>query len=227
VFDIGTQQSPIWMSRTASFHIVVPDHYLYPDYSGNELQGHIDPETKNFVFEEFEYFTLAGQPWVARKIHFHKPAEHRTVGRERATYEAHILHTMGISDATDPDATGPKLVLATFFHHDQAAPTRKSARNLNELLKAAPAEGQGKKAQVIRAGVNPLDFLPARDDWSYWYKYEGSLTSKPFSEDVSWYVFDRDTGVQDDDFSHLAGGAEQDARQTNPLVRRYVLRSFA
>jgi carbonic anhydrase len=229
---IGTQQSPIRIVKATSFQINVPEHYLYPNYTGNELNGHFDLESKNFVFEQFEHFMIDRQPWVVRKIHFHDLAEHRIVDEHRppghrAAYEAHLVHTMGTCPDEDPDATGPKLVLGTFFHHDAKAPQRASAKRLNDMLKATVESPKAKKkGEKLMAGVNPLDFLPKREDWGFWYKYEGSLTSEPFSEDVSWYVFDRETGVLDDDFNYLAGDAEQHSRAVYALDRRFVLRSF-
>lgn len=223
---IGTQQSPIRIDKSATLQIVVPENYLDPNYSGAELRGHFDFETDNFVFEEFEYFLVGNQPWVIRKIHFHDLAEHLIAGRDRARYEAHIVHTMGTSPCDDLNATGPKLALGTFFHRDGAAQPRYSARKLNEQLKEwTESKGARGYRGKIEARVNPLDFLPPRDCWKSWYHYQGSLTSEPFSEDVTWYVFDRETGVQDGDFCSLAG-AEQHARGVHAIDRRFVLRSF-
>ena len=123
---IGTQQSPIKIVKNKTWKIDVPEGYLYPNYSGNELAGHFDLESKNFVFEQFEHFVLDGQPWGVRKLHFHDLAEHRLVNDtypagHRADYEAHLLHAMGTSPNDDPDGTGPKLVLGTLFHRDAGA----------------------------------------------------------------------------------------------------------
>jgi carbonic anhydrase len=170
---IGTQQSPIQIDKHVSYRIYVAEQYLYPNYSGAELRGHFDFEGHNFIFDQFEHFTITSpdgaerQDWVIRKIHFHDLAEHRIKGRARARYEAHIVHTKGTSAADDPDATGPKLVLATFFHHDEKAPSRESARKLNEMLKGARDSGQSRAKGKIDTGVNPLDFLPDRDDWPF------------------------------------------------------------
>jgi carbonic anhydrase len=226
---IGTQQSPIEIDKDASWRPELPREYLNPNYTGNVLAGEFLLEKHNFEFRETEYFTITGpdgheiQDWVIRRIHFHDRAEHRVKGRARARYEAHIVHTMGTSPADDPNLAGPKLVLATFFHHDQKAPSRASAKRLNDLLKEAR---ESRRSGKIEAGVNPLDFLPHRSDWPYWYRYEGSLTSEPYSEDVTWFVYDRETGVQDDDFKFLAGRAEQTARDVLSVNRRYILRSF-
>ena len=224
---IGTQQSPIEINPATALRIYLADHYLYPSYSGRELNGHFDVPSKNFVFDEVESFKIGTQDWVIRKIHFHDLAEHRFVGRDRAHYECHIVHTMGTKASDDPGATGPKLVLGTLFHKDEKAAPRPSAKKLNEKLKATKESWQAEREAVdVVTSINPLEFLPDRGDWDCWFRYEGSLTSEPFSEDVTWYVFDRETGILKSEVDHLAGTAEQEARPVHALDRRYVLRSF-
>ena len=75
--------------------------------------------------------------------------------------------------------------------------------------------------------INPLHFLPEKTHWPYWFRYEGSLTSKPFSEDVSWLIFRDETDLAKADVEKLKGEAEQEARETFDVNRRFVLRSFA
>ena len=104
---------------------------------------------------------------------------------------------------------------------------RPSAKKLNEKLKATKESWQAEREAVdVVTSINPLEFLPDRGDWDCWFRYEGSLTSEPFSEDVTWYVFDRETGILKSEVDHLAGTAEQEARPVHALDRRYVLRSF-
>ncbi len=56
--------------------------------------------------------------------------------------------------------------------------------------------------------------------------YEGSLTSEPYSEIVSWLVFVDPLGVDLADFRKLKKNAHQPERPVQPINRRFVIRSF-
>ena len=69
----------------------------------------------------------------------------------------------------------------------------------------------------------PLTCLPG--DLSH-YRYEGSLTTEPFNEFVSWVVLRDKVAVKAGDIKPITAHAQHDARPTQPLNRRFVLRSF-
>ena len=53
--------------------------------------------------------------------------------------------------------------------------------------------------------VMPKDFLPKREeDWKKWYHYQGSLTTEPYSENVSWFVLPVVADVRSSDVRYLA-----------------------
>ena len=77
--------------------------------------------------------------------------------------------------------------------------------------------------------IDPLEFFPVENDKPHitdWYHYEGSLTSFPFSENVSWFVMDKRGDVTAQEVDELTKRASQHAREIQPLARRLVVRSF-
>ena len=96
--------------------------YLYPSYSGRELNGHFDVPSKNFVFDEVESFKGRHPGLGGPENPFPRPggAPLRRTG-PGSVQQCHIVHTMGNKASDDPGATGPKLVLGTLFHKDEKA----------------------------------------------------------------------------------------------------------
>ena len=217
----GTQQSPIEIDHAQTFRLAVPDNYL--DLSGyaKPLAGHFSGD--NFVLDEFAVITAGGSPWVLRKIHIHCGAEHRIAGHAQSQYEVHLLHTAGSAATDDLNISGPKLVIGAFFKLDTKAPSKSSLKGLNDAL--AAKGGRGKKGQPFLA-IDPRDFLPPWCEWPKWYRYEGSLTTKPFSEDVSWFVLATEFAIRKSEFDKIAEDADQHTREVYPLNRRFVLRGF-
>ena len=52
------------------------------------------------------------------------------------------------------------------------------------------------------------------------------MTTRPLTEDVSWFVMKEEASVEPVPFDALARCGHQEERPTCPLDRRYVLRSF-
>lgn len=77
-----------------------------------------------------------------------------------------------------------------------------------------------------------IDFFPRHPDGNTpdltnWFHYEGSLTSEPYSEDVSWFVMKNESPIDPADVDALKKYAEQEARPPYSLDRRLVVKSFA
>jgi carbonic anhydrase len=220
---IGTQQSPITIETTKAIYSPLGPAYLTFKYS-KPLHGKIDPVKHIFLFDPpadetkaAEWSITAGaDTWLIRQIHMHAPAEHLVDSDHPKPFEVHLVH----SRPGDPPATGDKLVVGVFIR--PGVETR-GKRSLERLLDAHAKRSAG---QPEPAEVDPRDFLPD-SGLDKFCRYEGSLTGSPFTEDVSWFVM-RDDGVVDPrTFEALAKYAEHEARATQFLNRRFVLKSFA
>jgi carbonic anhydrase len=71
--------------------------------------------------------------------------------------------------------------------------------------------------------LDPRVLLPNLD---HWYRYEGSLTSAPYSEFVSWIVLVDQLAVDSTEFQKLKKNAHQPDHRVQPINRRFVIRNF-
>jgi carbonic anhydrase len=102
-------------------------------------------------------------------LHFHTPSEHLVDG---ITYpmEMHMVHTL-------QDDPRRYLVIGVLF--------REGADNgfIQEVLSHAPAEEGDRYDDPMR--INALDVLASVDGY---FHYDGSLTTPPYTETVTWLV---------------------------------------
>lgn len=114
----------------------------------------------------------AGVLWVGddrytlEQFHWHTPSEHIMNGR-RYPAEQHLVHQ---------GDNGRTLVVAVMTGDGQPH------RGLRRLLAAAPAEC---RPDVTVRGVDLVGLLPPSRGS---YRYEGSLTTAPYTEGISWVV---------------------------------------
>ena len=149
------------------------------------------------------FMRVGGKQYELKQFHFHRPSEEKINGK---TYDmvAHLVHA---------DAQGNLAVVAVLL---QAGAENQLAR---QLWSAVPAE---KDKEVVREDIQ-IDvngILPAEKGY---YTFQGSLTTPPCSEGVTWFVLKQPatispTGVAQ--FSHLY---RHDARPTQPVYGREIL----
>ena len=222
----GTQQSPIDISVDQTVPVMYGKHHIQYHYTG-KLRGRY--ESENLVFDEpggneASYtITVAGKSWLLRKIHIHHKAEHTLNGGHPNDFECHLLH----SAPEDLHALGDKLVIGVFFHLEAGAPKKEALHFLNKNLKDQASKAGGKTdCASLRGELDPREFLPPDDNArAAWFHYMGSLTTKPFSETVSWYVIHEEIPVDPGDIDQVQVHARQHRRPTFPLNRRFVLRN--
>lgn len=221
---IGAQQSPIRIVTESTLKADFPADYFAIRYPNRPLAGSF--KGHDFVFTQFAEVTFRKKKWRLRRIHIHRPAEHRIDKLDAADFECHLVH----SEAADVELAGPKMVIGIFFHKDEKAATPPSLQKLSEAL-GGRSRGTADATRWLYAeaglklSINPDHFLPP--DRTKWFHYEGSLTTGTFSEDVSWFVMKDEIGVNPSDTGDLEQHAEQEARVVHAPDRRFVLRSFA
>lgn len=162
-----------------------------------------------------------------RKIHIHHKSEHTVSSGTKRDFEIHLVH---LPNGT----TTPKLVVGILFHESRNASTTNGLAQLDEALKRRLASGWPLRAwhtdeEKETTDINPLDFFPQHQnevDLVNWYHYEGSLTTDPYSEDVSWFVMANESAVHPDNTTALKQYAEHTPREVQPMNRRLLLRSF-
>ncbi|QDT95263.1 carbonic anhydrase family protein [Gimesia aquarii] len=215
------QQSPINLAKSDSVHVKYPKSFLKFDYQDAPFTGHIEGEHghENFVLDKVHsgknlpLLKLGDVKAELVKIHLHTKSEHNLEGKD-LDGEIHLIH-----EIVNPTAGSDLLVVGVFFKES------KSPIKSNFFSKWATrtSKGPSTKAKEKDVQIDPRKLLPKTNEW---YRYEGSLTSEPYSEIVSWLVFVDSIGVGTEDFKKLKKNAHQPERPVQPINRRFVIRNF-
>jgi carbonic anhydrase len=148
------------------------------EHGDHDIVLHYQPSREHIVnlghtieadFEPGSSMEYDGLLYELKQLHFHTPAEHLVDG---ITYpmELHMVHTL----QNRPDKY---LVVGILF--------KEGSHNgfIEEILSRVPAEAGARFDGSMQ--INALDVLPVVDGY---YHYEGSLTTPPYSETVTWLV---------------------------------------
>lgn len=199
------QQSPI--NLQANFEARAPKSYLSL-YWATAVDGFLHHGNHGvkatFPFQPDDYLKLEGKTFGLKEFHFHHPSEHLLEGTT-CDAELHIVHqnlddtscaVIGICLSVDPSASDD----------DDAS-----------LIEAFRKAEDGKTPIPM-----PLEWwLPESRDRVF--RYEGSLTTEPYAEIVSWIVFKEQKRISPDLFAAIFGDHPQEARSIQARNRRYVI----
>jgi carbonic anhydrase len=154
-------------------------------------------------FEPGSSLEYDGLVYELKQLHFHTPAEHLVDG---ITYpmELHMVHTLR-------DRPDRYLVVGILF--------REGSDNafVEEILGHAPAEAGARFDGTMQ--INAQDLLPAVEGY---YHYEGSLTTPPYSETVTWLVMKESRQASADQVERLNRIEGNNARHIQDLHGRHV-----
>ncbi len=162
--SVGASQSPVAIETGLNADIVnvrVSDQLpaLQPDLSDVSSRAVFNGHTVQAPLTGTK-FSFGGSEYAAAQYHFHSPSEHE-LNEKQYPLEAHFVHQ---------SSTGKLLVMGVFFEEGAMNPA------LEETFKSMN-EGE------LRISMG--DFFPR--DLSY-VTYQGSLTTPPCSEGVTWIV---------------------------------------
>lgn len=191
----GSMQSPIDLSSTDE--IDAADVALDYESATGTLT-----DTGHGVQVSIEGGTLTydGKTYALKQFHFHTPSEHTVEGRSYDA-EVHLVH------AADD---GTLAVLGLFYEEGEA----------NDFL--APVwSGLSDLESADPVTVNVVNMLP--DDRTT-FAYDGSLTTPPCSETVSWFVMREPLTMSADQLDALTALYDDNNRPVQPLNDREVER---
>jgi len=206
--QLREQQSPINIRPTLKSD--APSNYLHLNWDaavdgiykdgdhGIEIIFRGDPR---------EYLELDGKRYHLRNFHFHHPSEH-FVENEQFDAEVHVVH-QNSEDAMHA-------VVCIFLKLDKSA---KPSEMLKRFVHTMSNEDAGTK----HFEYEPAAWLPEITDNTRTVRYEGSLTTPPYGESVSWIVFPQPMLVNRKTLDAVKGADEEDARALQALNRRYVI----
>lgn len=195
----GKNQSPVDIRSTVKARLpALPFSY---QAGGSEIlnNGH----TIQVVYADGSQLTIDGLPFTLKQFHFHAPSENLIQGKQYPL-EVHLVHS---------DKEGNLAVVGLMFEEGEANPL------LATLWQQMPAHAGEKSA--LSKSVNVADLLP--HDHSY-YRFAGSLTTPPCSENVRWLVLKQPmtaSKTQIEQFAKLMGHPNN--RPVQPLGARQII----
>jgi carbonic anhydrase len=161
--------------------------------NGHAIQADVDPGS---------YIVLDGVRYDLLQFHFHTLSEHMVAG-EYSVMEMHLVHRSAEDDLA---------VIGVWMDEAAANPA------LTPIWGHMPQEaGPAHLYQEVR--VNPADLLPASRQT---YRYSGSLTTPPCSEDVKWVMMVESIPVSADQVKAFARIFPSNNRPVQPLNGREV-----
>jgi carbonic anhydrase len=159
----GASQSPIDISRTVDQELPAINFEYQPGgyrvvNNGHAVQVDFNPGSR---------IVLDGASFELKQVHFHTPSENRIDGKS-FPMEAHLVHA---------DPRGRLAVVAVMFEAGAGN------AGLAKFSSRVPRKANSK--EKLAAPIAASTLLPDERDY---YRFSGSLTTPPCSEDVRWVV---------------------------------------
>jgi len=197
----GQLQSPIDIRNTRKAPLP-PIQFEYKPSAfkivntGHSIQVNYDPGS---------FISVADKRYELRQFHFHHPSEERIDGK---IYDmvVHLVHA---------DSDGRLAVVAILLKNGSHNPI------VEKLWDYLPAN-EGSERAVVGMRVNAANLLPR--SFGY-YSFEGSLTTPPCSEGVSWFVLKTPGEISSQQVTVFAKLYPHNARPTQPSNGRVISES--
>ncbi len=192
----GTQQSPV--DVTGGVDAAIGDVAIHWKPAAWEVlnNGH----TIQAQAEDAGHVTIGGKDYALLQFHFHAPSEHAIEGR-RSPMEVHFVHK-----ADD----GALAVIGVMMEGGGENAL------FDSIMAVAPED-------IATAEMGEADARALLPDDKSDFRYQGSLTTPPCSEIVSWSVLQAPVSVSDQAIERFRALHDGNARPLQPLNRRYIL----
>ena len=197
----GRRQSPIDIRNPKKVDLP-PIHF---DYKPSPLHIIDNGHTIMINYAPGSFMFVGGKKYELKQFHFHRPSEEKIDGRGFAM-TAHLVHA---------DPNGKLAVVAVLLQKGEDNPL------VHELWNDLPKE-KDKEEHLNNIQIDVARLLPA--DHGY-YTFDGSLTTPPCSEGVTWYVLKHPVTVTAAEIEQFSKIYRNDARPTQPLYDRVVMES--
>ena len=193
----GEQQSPIDLDNSVETYLEpVELHWKKADW---ELLN--NGRTIAATTEDGGYAIIAGKRFELSQIHFRNPSEHHIEGKA-FPMELQFLHRSG---------DGGLAVVAVMVRGGGTNPI------FDGFMAKAPVKEGSKSA------VESFDPTPLSSDPTDQFRYQGSLTTPPCTQNVLWTVLTDPIVVSDAALLAFNSLFKNNARPLQPVNRRYVL----
>lgn len=195
----GSTQSPIDIPESIA---PKPMSDLSIEYEPSELQLVNNGHTIQVNSEPGSRIVVGGVPYELMQFHFHAHSEHRVGGRF-APLELHLVHRA---------ASGALAVVGILV--EQGEPNQALAPVFAGLPKQS-----GSMLQLLDGPFDASDLLPL--DLTG-FRYDGSLTTPPCTEQVDWHVLSTRLSASAEQIEMFTALYANNARPLQPLNDRSV-----
>jgi len=198
---VGTRQSPIDVTVKQAIKANMNDlkfsyQSVTPEIVNN---GH----TVQVNYAPGSHVSIDGKDFQLLQFHFHTPSENKLAGKS-FPMEMHLVHK---------SADGKLAVVAVFFEPGSKNPILQSAaENL-------PVHA-GQQETLSNVQLNAINLLPKNKKFA---RFNGSLTTPPCSEGVSWVVMTTPVQLSKQQLAKFKSVLGDNARPIQPLNNRFIL----
>lgn len=198
----GGRQSPIDLTKTT--RLKKPS--LKIQYESSKAQV-VNRKRSTQVNATGGLLTFNSASYRLQQLHVHLPAEHTVKGKRHAA-EIHLVHRA--------PGENRRAVIALFV---------RQGNRQNPALKPL-VQGVEKGQKMTLKSYNPRSLFPS--DWrSSYYRYQGSLTRPPCTENVQWVVLSNPIQASKEQLQALRTRHEGNSRPIQPRNDRTVWRVSA
>ena len=196
----GVEQSPIDIPAGAPLNPADIAFSYQPSAVNIFNNGH----TVQVAYAKGSSIALDGVTYNLDQLHFHAASEH-TLGGAHSPLEIHLVHK---------NAQGGLAVVGVLLKAGAENPA------YAPVLQNLPAQVSQQAAPVAGATVDANALLPAQR--SYW-RYNGSLTTPPCTEEVKWLVMRTPVELSEAQIAAFTSIFKNDARPVQPFRSRAFL----
>ena len=196
---IGIHQSPI--------DIVNPTPAELPainfNYQPTSLNIHNTGNTIEVAYPKGSWVEVDGTKYHLLQFHFHSPSEHTVTGN-LFDMEMHLVH-----ESEDG-------ILAVIGVLIKSGSINTAFNAFWHYLPSIPDESK----QIKNVIVNAFDLLPST---KHTYRYDGSLTTPPCSEEIKWFVMTTPIEMSESQIAAFKAILDGNNRPVQPLNGRELL----
>jgi len=195
---IGKEQSPIDIRGAVRAKL---DPILF-DYHPSMLRIIDNGHTVQVAYGPGSFISIGDQRYELVQFHFHKPSEESVNGKSYPMV-AHLVHK---------NSNGALAVVAVLLKQGSQNPL------IQTLWTHLPGEKEKEKV-VDKVSINAASLLPRARAY---YTFPGSLTTRPCSEGVRWYVLVNPTEVSEQQIARFGKIYSVNARPVQPVNGRRI-----
>lgn len=196
----GKNQTPIDISNTLD----AEKPFIRFNYQNNGTEVINNGHTIQVNFQSGSSIVYRGTTYHLKQFHFHNPSENKIEGKS-FPLEAHLVHA---------DDNGNLAVIGVMFE------IGKSNSTIANVWSKMPEQVDGK--EVLTTPVNAKGLLPLHRDY---YRFNGSLTTPPCTEGVTWIVMKNHLFISWDQLQQFAHVMDHpNNRPIQPVNARIIAR---